>query len=1313
MDPSKLPIISKAPDVIEPGQTLHIGVTGHRDIRESDRVKESLVATLEAIYETLQPRRVVLHTPLAMGADQLMLDAIRESDFRNARVQAVLPEDQEAYGLREDFDTEKGRLSLKSLLERCDGQPVELWNMSFPEEGGRRPERKQNYFGRLAKYLRNTCHIVSEIWDALRGLKLEKARMRLEELLSCCEQRTVNPRNESDSKQDEPDKGRDRDGFARLATYMRNECHIVFALWDGLINGKPGGTGDVVENLVSSSVATGLFREVYWLSCARESNPFPAVQVLSWKVLERVPGETMAEKGSSRRKKWRMGGNIALGISFVGFLGLGYRGYVQLDDDAGFSAFFASLAHITLGFEFDGSADPPPWWLVFSRFLAAICVLLTAGKVLDKFFHLSNWVDLACTKRRKHDLVFGIGRRGLDLLRDCHRNKWPVIAVDPRPGEGVEEDCNDMGIPITQHSFEAGKEPSYLNLAEAQNVFICTGSDLSNMKIANRLAVQHAKAGGPGLLRCSVGLVDPSNFNVLANALPDDHQLDLRLLNKECITSRALLREACLDRFSSMDEKGAQAVVVGEGMLADELLKQIIQIGHFEQFEPTDQKVESWKGREILVARLCENAEEACRRFCQLYPCYTMDRGHPGTGEFRAKPSEVWLRERVLPELRFLELPPSSRGRQFLMGDKFDYDKWSTTVFVCDPDPVQSTRIAEDIARPLEMERSNSESGGAHRSDITLWFYTPGLRRSLQRELERNLDCSFPCLPVRSFGDFLGPCNRDCALGEHGDSIARRLNGAYHEVDDLSDLPVLSEKWRGSSEHDKDSSRQAAEHALVKHRIRSRCFDLNGGELSEMLAQVEHRRWCCELLLKGFLPLTRIPSESPDFDGPSDEEAEIVNRWFYTDKAFKGNMKASGHHVDLLPWEDLELILGTKLAEQEKKKDNDQVAFLDRILLEKILQIRSEKMKPNANISRPQNLIIFSAGESLENGTLDKVKSYFRDLKHNCVEWRELFSSAKDPDAIALLPMLLKKVPTFDFAVILGEGVDEVARGNSGKDQSGMERIMRDNVLFETGLCTMALGTNRVILLVEDDIRIPEDLQGLQNQGFGNIGVHCMKFDKGAEHSLSASLLRTSDLINEHSKDVSPIVVGAAISTAEGFFDNFVLRFWESIGSGYQETKRGEAAEGRVLKHDPGKVKMKILIPDRIDDKVKNRIFDYYQDQGYRDGIIKDAGPRAIGFKYRIDQDGVMVVCDVPTTISASYATVIDILSLSADDDHDQDSHHRFLMKELDTFLKTMKRLMRSEVIEQKSARFGWKQEKKDYLISCLRRTRLEVVSFD
>ena len=159
-------------------------------------------------------------------------------------------------------------------------------------------------------------------------------------------------------------------------------------------------------------------------------------------------------------------------------------------------------------------------------------------------------------------------------------------------------------------------------------------------------------------------------------------------------------------------------------------------------------------------------------------------------------------------------------------------------------------------------------------------------------------------------------------------------------------------------------------------------------------------------------------------------------------------------------------------------------------------------------MKRKQNLIIFSAGESVRNGSVDYLKEKLSEKNICCRDWRELFKNANDSEHIALLPVLMKKIPTFDFALVFAEGVDSTfAHGET-------QRSMRDNVLFELGMSIASLGAERVILLAQDNVHIPDDLAGI-----GKIGVDCIRFhedelDESVE-AVESSIVRKTELFEE------------------------------------------------------------------------------------------------------------------------------------------------------------------------------------------------------
>lgn len=353
---------------------------------------------------------------------------------------------------------------------------------------------------------------------------------------------------------------------------------------------------------------------------------------------------------------------------------------------------------------------------------------------------------------------------------------------------------------------------------------------------------------------------------------------------------------------------------------------------------------------------------------------------------------------------------------------------------------------------------------------------------------------------------------------------------------------------------------------------------------------------------------------------------------------------------------------------------------------------------------RPQNVIIFSAGKSIENGNLNIVKSFLTPEKgYNCCDWTELFTNANNPDLIALLPMLIKKIPTFDFAIILSDGTDKLKEFRNKKINTLFakeERIMRDNVLFECGLCIMALGTDRVILLIEDKARIIEDLMGV-----GEIGVKSIVYNN-KQKNLPEKLHEIIAHIDVEATRLSPIVIGAAVSTADGYFSNFILRFWENIGNGFidNDTKK-------EFHPDPSRIQMDIYIPEIIDNSVKGKIWDYYKTNEYKRGIISEGTFRGIEFRYKENKDG-LTICDIPSAITASYNTVKDILHLSADEkSHDINAEERFLTKERDSFEFTLNKLMSEEALTSKLKTFpSYTDDKIEHILQVMKQVKIRSI---
>lgn len=321
-------------------------------------------------------------------------------------------------------------------------------------------------------------------------------------------------------------------------------------------------------------------------------------------------------------------------------------------------------------------------------------------------------------------------------------------------------------------------------------------------------------------------------------------------------------------------------------------------------------------------------------------------------------------------------------------------------------------------------------------------------------------------------------------------------------------------------------------------------------------------------------------------------------------------------------------------------------------------------------MKRNPNIVIFSSGVSQSKGLTDSIKKALEERGCVCCCWRELFSSSLHKDSIALLPMLIKKIPTFDFALLICEGHDTTLIMRDGV--SIETNTMRDNVLFEIGLCSVALGPDRTILLADRSVRLPEDLTGID----GKVALHEVFLSENEDAvSYDAVADKIVDYIASHDKVFSPVVVGAAASTASGYVTNFIFRCLERVYCGFRDKDTQE-----TIVPEKGKLDMEIYIPFEFgrDTSAAAR----RKQSELRTGIIETARRRQIEFNYTVQGDRI-IIRDYPTTLVTSYNTACTILRISADDEADPAAQTRFVAKELDLFESALYSLLTQEHFEK------------------------------
>ncbi len=340
-----------------------------------------------------------------------------------------------------------------------------------------------------------------------------------------------------------------------------------------------------------------------------------------------------------------------------------------------------------------------------------------------------------------------------------------------------------------------------------------------------------------------------------------------------------------------------------------------------------------------------------------------------------------------------------------------------------------------------------------------------------------------------------------------------------------------------------------------------------------------------------------------------------------------------------------------------------------------------------------RNIVIFSSGISSQSGITPSIKDTLNQMGYNCVDWRGLFSSANDAGNIALLPMLIKKIPTFDFAVLICEGHD-ITYISRGKDSETV-KTMRDNVLFEIGLCAMAIGLNRTILVTDSDVRLPDDLMGTNGQLAVKQIVFPTKPSASSRDPLDVTAIckEIDSYIDQEKDHLNQIVIGAAASSACGYATNFICRTLERMDDGIT-VNDGKTAQ--TLQISPEHVHLHIVLPNNLDKTVLREIQN--KQTTLLRGTVLTARNRPAEFCFYFEGSDLHII-DYPTNVITSYDTARIILGMDADDRYDETATERFVAKEMALYESTLKTILNDafvcQIIEENYRDFPQEEKEK------------------
>lgn len=228
---------------------------------------------------------------------------------------------------------------------------------------------------------------------------------------------------------------------------------------------------------------------------------------------------------------------------------------------------------------------------------------------------------------------------------------------------------------------------------------------------------------------------------------------------------------------------------------------------------------------------------------------------------------------------------------------------------------------------------------------------------------------------------------------------------------------------------------------------------------------------------------------------------------------------------------------------------------------------------------------------------------------------------------------LLNKSIIFDYAIIVATADDYIEK------RENTNIAIRDNVIFEYGLFTGAMGKNNVYILIEKDSEMPSDIV---------CNTLCLFKIENINEKINEiiSTIKTTD----NSFNYRPLPSSAL---AVGYFDNFI-----------QPTVK------RCRKKHK---KLDILIPDDLHN-LENRIKGFHSDKGK--SVICCSRPHL--HRYKVNRK---TYYDVPTTL----ITICSLISNTLQTDITGNSFEKnmWIKHEIENFSHTLKVLIKRNHLEQ------------------------------
>lgn len=516
---------------------------------------------------------------------------------------------------------------------------------------------------------------------------------------------------------------------------------------------------------------------------------------------------------------------LCIAIAGVLAAGLGFWGYLiyfHLNGGPGgiFDAIY--LTALLFMFQFTGELGPKPWPLEVARFLApavtSYTVVLAILRIMGQRWQL--------TRLTGHVVVCGLGYKGVYLAKSHLRDGKRVVIIEADEDNDWIEICRSLGAVVLNGDAADEDMLRQARVASASQLIAVCEKDTTNIQIAMLASKLTRRDRSPALapLHCLVHIVSLKwcaslrSLGVLDGSESGFTSVSFNFFEN---SARSLLTAQPLDRerIKPDDPRHVHLVLVDANDMAEALMIQSIRIAHF---------ANSTRPRITVIG---EQVDREKNQFYAQFP-------------FADQTADIEFRRGTVQD-------PAIRR---------DLVAWATdstrllTVAVC----IQEETAAMETALTLPVE--------LRQRAIPVF-----VRLAEESGIAGVLECVQQKLGVQAFGSI----HDGCRIRDDLDRQAKAMHEVYlaeaQRAGRTPEQDAAMRPWKKLDSGFKDSNRQEADHIPIK--LRAVCcvavpakdapegavFAFTDEEV-EILARMEHARWCAERFLAGW---TLGPSDKP------------------------------------------------------------------------------------------------------------------------------------------------------------------------------------------------------------------------------------------------------------------------------------------------------------------------------------------------------------------------------------------------------------------------------------------------------------------